>query len=81
MKIFYSSNFRFFGYFFMAHHLGQVIGNLISSFILTAATGAPQLEDQVQKWYPFIFICLFYKIVLQSVLHYLILELSGMYGN
>ncbi|CAG9530509.1 unnamed protein product [Cercopithifilaria johnstoni] len=40
---------RFFGYFFMVLHLGQVIGNLISSFILTAATGYHQLEDQVQK--------------------------------
>ncbi|EFO25747.2 hypothetical protein LOAG_02742 [Loa loa] len=40
---------RFFGYFFMVLHLGQVIGNLISSFILTAATSHRQLEDQVQK--------------------------------
>ncbi|EJW79168.1 hypothetical protein WUBG_09922 [Wuchereria bancrofti] len=40
---------RFFGYFFMVLHLGQVIGNLISSFILTASTGYHQLEDQVQK--------------------------------
>uniref|UniRef100_A0A0R3RRU4 UNC93-like protein n=1 Tax=Elaeophora elaphi TaxID=1147741 RepID=A0A0R3RRU4_9BILA len=30
---------RFFGYFFMVLHLGQVIGNLISSFILTATSG------------------------------------------
>ncbi|VDO41162.1 unnamed protein product [Onchocerca flexuosa] len=40
---------RFFGYFFMVLHMGQVIGNVISSFILTAATGYHQLEDQVQK--------------------------------
>ncbi|VDK81172.1 unnamed protein product [Litomosoides sigmodontis] len=40
---------RFFGYFFMVLHLGQVIGNLISSFILTSASGHYQLEDQVQK--------------------------------
>ncbi|KAM3719977.1 putative potassium channel regulatory protein [Dirofilaria immitis] len=40
---------RFFGYFFMVLHLGQVIGNVISSFILTTATGYRQLEDQVQK--------------------------------
>ncbi|KAK6113590.1 Ion channel regulatory protein UNC-93 family protein [Brugia pahangi] len=40
---------RFFGYFFMVLHLGQVIGNLISSVILTASTGYYQLEDQVQK--------------------------------
>uniref|UniRef100_A0A915PZW2 Uncharacterized protein n=1 Tax=Setaria digitata TaxID=48799 RepID=A0A915PZW2_9BILA len=41
---------RFFGYFFMVLHLGQVIGNLISSFILTAATDYHhQLDDHVQK--------------------------------
>ncbi|KAL3993629.1 Ion channel regulatory protein UNC-93 family protein [Acanthocheilonema viteae] len=40
---------RFFGHFFMVLHLGQVIGNLISSFILTAATGHRQLKDEVQK--------------------------------
>ncbi|MCP9262193.1 putative potassium channel regulatory protein unc-93 [Dirofilaria immitis] len=34
---------------FMVLHLGQVIGNVISSFILTTATGYRQLEDQVQK--------------------------------
>uniref|UniRef100_A0A8R1TLI2 Uncharacterized protein n=1 Tax=Onchocerca volvulus TaxID=6282 RepID=A0A8R1TLI2_ONCVO len=40
---------RFFGYFFMVLHMGQVIGNVISSIILTAATGHHQLENQVQK--------------------------------
>lgn len=43
----------------MVLHLGQVIGNLISSFILTAATGHHQLEDQVQKWYRDILISAF----------------------
>ncbi|KHN86075.1 Putative potassium channel regulatory protein unc-93 [Toxocara canis] len=39
---------RFFGYFFMVLHLGQVIGNLLSSLILTAATGYHKPEDRVE---------------------------------
>lgn len=40
---------RFFGYFFMIVHSGQVFGNLLSSFILTAAMKTP---DPVDKVYP-----------------------------
>uniref|UniRef100_A0A915AVX9 Potassium channel regulatory protein unc-93 n=1 Tax=Parascaris univalens TaxID=6257 RepID=A0A915AVX9_PARUN len=39
---------RFFGYFFMILHLGQVIGNLLSSLILTAATGYHKPQDRVE---------------------------------
>ncbi|CAJ0945627.1 unnamed protein product, partial [Mesorhabditis belari] len=38
---------RFFGYFFMIVHLGQVSGNLISSYILEAAIGFVPPHDQV----------------------------------
>ncbi|PIO68051.1 hypothetical protein TELCIR_10178 [Teladorsagia circumcincta] len=40
---------RFFGYFFMIVHGGQVFGNLLSSFIMTAAMKTPQPLDQVYK--------------------------------
>nr|AXS78267.1 putative potassium channel regulatory protein unc-93 [Anisakis simplex] len=39
---------RFFGYFFMILHLGQVIGNLLSSFILTTVTGYQKPADRVE---------------------------------
>ncbi|CAB3404330.1 unnamed protein product [Caenorhabditis bovis] len=37
---------RFFGYFFMVVHCGQVIGNLISSYILTLAMTRSYLEPE-----------------------------------
>ncbi|GMR35274.1 hypothetical protein PMAYCL1PPCAC_05469 [Pristionchus mayeri] len=37
---------RFFGYFFMVLHLGQVIGNLLSSLLLTAVQTPHILEDR-----------------------------------
>ncbi|GMT13702.1 hypothetical protein PFISCL1PPCAC_4999, partial [Pristionchus fissidentatus] len=37
---------RFFGYFFMVLHLGQVIGNLLSSLLLTAVQKDSILEDR-----------------------------------
>ncbi|XGW10154.1 hypothetical protein V3C99_011993 [Haemonchus contortus] len=40
---------RFFGYFFMIVHSGQVFGNLLSSLIMTAAMRTPQPLDQVYK--------------------------------
>nr|CDJ90108.1 Protein of unknown function DUF895 domain containing protein [Haemonchus contortus] len=40
---------RFFGYFFMIVHSGQVFGNLLSSLIMTAAMKTPQPLDQVYK--------------------------------
>ncbi|VDN07950.1 unnamed protein product [Thelazia callipaeda] len=46
---------RFFGYFFMVLHLGQVIGNIISSSILTFATGYHEPEDHVQKCCGYLF--------------------------
>lgn len=39
---------RFFGYFFMVMNFGQVIGNLLSSFILTATIGYHEPEDRVE---------------------------------
>jgi len=38
---------RFFGYFFMIVHLGQVIGNIISSLILTNVIISAPHEEQV----------------------------------
>uniref|UniRef100_A0A914XRV8 Uncharacterized protein n=1 Tax=Panagrolaimus superbus TaxID=310955 RepID=A0A914XRV8_9BILA len=38
---------RFFGYFFMVVHLGQVAGNLISSFILTDIFGIPHVHSDI----------------------------------
>ncbi|VDM76584.1 unnamed protein product, partial [Strongylus vulgaris] len=40
---------RFFGYFFMIVHSGQVFGNLISSFIMTAAIKTPVPLDEVYR--------------------------------
>ncbi|ETN76370.1 hypothetical protein NECAME_11724 [Necator americanus] len=40
---------RFFGYFFMIIHSGQVFGNLLSSFIMTAAMKTPEPLDEVYK--------------------------------
>ncbi|TMS35001.1 hypothetical protein L596_002488 [Steinernema carpocapsae] len=40
---------RFFGYFFMIVHLGQVIGNLLSSVILTAAVPTSPPPDFVDQ--------------------------------
>ncbi|KHJ92886.1 hypothetical protein OESDEN_07214 [Oesophagostomum dentatum] len=40
---------RFFGYFFMIVHSGQVFGNLLSSFIMTAAMKTPEQLDEVYK--------------------------------
>ncbi|PAV61915.1 hypothetical protein WR25_19034 [Diploscapter pachys] len=40
---------RFFGYFFMVHHCGQVVGNLISSYILTAAMKRDQPLDEIYE--------------------------------
>eukprot|EP00080_Pristionchus_pacificus_P001116 PDM61136.1 unc-93 [Pristionchus pacificus] len=37
---------RFFGYFFMVLHLGQVIGNLLSSFLLTTVQHPRLFEDR-----------------------------------
>ncbi|CAI4221747.1 unnamed protein product [Auanema sp. JU1783] len=41
--------FRFIGYFSMIVHLGQVIGNFLSSSILTAAIKQYDIEDAVDK--------------------------------
>ncbi|KAE9412939.1 hypothetical protein Angca_006255 [Angiostrongylus cantonensis] len=38
---------RFFGYFFMIVHSGQVFGNLLSSYIMTAAMKVPNPIDEV----------------------------------
>uniref|UniRef100_A0AC34F7Q0 Uncharacterized protein n=1 Tax=Panagrolaimus sp. ES5 TaxID=591445 RepID=A0AC34F7Q0_9BILA len=38
---------RFFGYFFMVVHLGQVAGNLISSFVLTDIFGIPHVHSDI----------------------------------
>lgn len=46
---------RFFGYFFMVLHLGQVIGNILSSLILTTGLGYNKPEDRVEKTYGLIF--------------------------
>ncbi|KIH45940.1 hypothetical protein ANCDUO_24009 [Ancylostoma duodenale] len=40
---------RFFGYFFMIIHSGQVFGNLLSSFIMTAAMKPSDPLDEVYK--------------------------------
>ncbi|CAJ0607698.1 unnamed protein product [Cylicocyclus nassatus] len=40
---------RFFGYFFMIVHSGQVFGNLLSSFIMTAAMKTPKPLDEVYR--------------------------------
>ncbi|KJH41364.1 hypothetical protein DICVIV_12660 [Dictyocaulus viviparus] len=40
---------RFFGYFFMIVHSGQVFGNLLSSFIMTAAMSVPDPIDEVYE--------------------------------
>ncbi|KAJ1358080.1 Ion channel regulatory protein unc-93 [Parelaphostrongylus tenuis] len=40
---------RFFGYFFMIVHSGQVFGNLLSSYIMTAAMKVPDPIDEVYK--------------------------------
>lgn len=41
--------FRFFGFFFMIFHMGQVIGNYISSLILTAAIRPNTIMDSVDR--------------------------------
>lgn len=40
---------RFFGYFFMIVHLGQVLGNLLSSIILSYVIPSEPLEDRVDE--------------------------------
>ncbi|VDN59964.1 unnamed protein product [Dracunculus medinensis] len=46
---------RFFGYFFMVLHLGQVIGNILSSLILTTGLGYNKPEDRVEKTCGYLF--------------------------
>ena len=40
---------RFFGYFFMIVHMGQVFGNLVSSLLLTSLISHSPLENRVDE--------------------------------
>lgn len=41
------NKFRMFGYFFMVVHMGQVMGNLISSLVLGTFVPTIEIEDKV----------------------------------